>query len=210
MISHSDIFYFYDEVQYTKNDWRNRNKIIEGGTPAWLTIPISYSFTAKKSINEIQLPNSNWRENHLSRIRNSYQTTKYFNEYFNHLSTVLDQSFIGLSELNQEIITHVMHEIGIITELRNSTPSKNPRTKSEKLLDICIEAGATTYLTTPKALDYLDVDLFKRSRIAVEILDFESCLPEYSQKSEIFSPFVSYLDLLFNTGKEEFLRRIGT
>ncbi len=209
LISHVDFFIFYDSVQYTKNDWRNRNKIVRNGSVEWLTIPVTYSFSKKSRIDEILLPDGNWREIHIERLQQAYANSLNFNLLQSQLFKDLRAPIESLSELNQTAIRNLCQLLGIKTELKSNITLNNSLEKSERLVNLCHLMEAETYVTTPKALQYLNLDLFYKSGIEVEILDFSSCTESYPQKTNIFDPYVSVVDLLANLDLAEATSRIN-
>lgn len=199
LISQADCFVFYDSVQYTKNDWRNRNRIIIDGAPNWLTIPIKYRFSERKRIDEIELPQNGWGKEHLNKIERAYKSTDYFLELFPFLEEEISKNYLTLSELNKNTIMTFSSVLNIETKFLDYSLNLE-LSKNQRLIDTCKSVGAQQYVTTPKALNYLDIQLFKDNDIELKILDFESCLKKYPQKSYNFDPYVSFIDLLFNLG----------
>jgi hypothetical protein len=198
---------FFDQVQYTKNDWRNRNKIIFNGKPQWISIPISYRFSERKSINQVELPKTGWQAEHLQKIEQSYGTTNHYSKWSIDLTEILNANNSNLSELNIKIITKYMQRLEIKTKIVSTSEIENNIDKSKRLIDLCIANSCDEYLTTPKALDYLNTEAFEKNGIKVSILNFESCLETYEQSSRVFDPYVSFIDVLFRTGPEEFINR---
>ncbi len=200
LIANSDVFIIYDSVQYTKNDWRNRNLICLNNIPYYLTIPVKYSFKEKKTVDQIRLPESDWRVNHLSCIKIAYESSKYFNNYFPQIEKIINSKTEFLSDLNYKLISFICCELSINTRLVRNEKFDYKMEKSQRIIGKCKELSVSTYLTTPKAKNYLNFEEFGKENIEVEIIDFNSCLQKYDQKSTIFNPFVSVLDLLFIEG----------
>ena len=209
LISCVDKFLFYDSALYTKNDWRNRNRIIVGGKVKWISIPINYSFSAKLKINEVKLPPSDWKEEHLNIIYESYKNTARFNSLFPTLKSQFESNHEFLSDLNFSLTKYVCGILKIETKLITNPQPSHKLGQSERLVELCKSLGAETYVTTEKALVYLNVDLFKRENIDVEIMNFDSCLKYYKQPLQKFDPYISSLDLLFREGENEFLKRLS-
>ena len=200
LIANSDVFIIYDSVQYTKNDWRNRNLIYLDNIPHYLTIPVKYSFREKLAVDQVRLPESDWRVKHLSRIRIAYEGSKYFTSFFPQIEKIINSKTIFLSDLNYKLIYFICSELNISTRLVRNEKFDYKLDKSQRIIDKCKELSVSTYLTTPKAINYLNFEKFRKENIEVEIIDFNSCLQKYDQKSTIFNPFVSILDLLFLEG----------
>src|SRR5690349_21530552 len=110
LIHDADCFVFYDDVQYTKNDWRNRNRIIMPGGPKWLTIPTGID--AHRLICEVELPDASWQGRHWETIRQSYRRAPYFKHYRPFFEEIyLGREWRTLSELNQHLIRQITRDL---------------------------------------------------------------------------------------------------
>lgn len=201
IINDVDTFIFYDDVQFTYQDWRSRNRVISNREPIWLTVPTGGDI--KRLINEVQLANPSWQRKHWSTIRHSYSKSPHFKRYAEVLEGIyLDQQWKSLSEMNQTVTRLIASELlGITTEFRDSLEYTASGTRLDRLLDVLIKAGATHYLSGPAARSYIDEDKFKEAGIILEYKDY-SGYPEYRQLSENFEHAVSILDVLFNAGPD--------
>lgn len=199
IINMVDEFILYDEVQYTKNDWRNRNKIKTSQSTQWITIPVRQEHLEQK-IKDTKITDKKWQIKHWRAISQNYAKTKYFKEYkdiFENLYLTCDEEY--LSEINYKFITTINQILGIQTKIRWSSEFELFDGQTEKLLGICKQCNADIYLSGPAAKDYFDEELANKENIKVEWMDY-SGYPEYSQ---LFAPFehgVSILDLIFNEG----------
>lgn len=199
-IQQADVFVLYDDVQYTKRDWRNRNQIKTPGGLRWLTIPVKVKGRYLQKIDEVEIADEHWANKHWQCIIQNYHSTPFFPEY-GPLIAALYQSATDhrLSRINHHFLTAIAKMLGIATQFRWSSEFDLAGNKSEKLLQICETLQATHYITGPKARNYLDEDLFRRAGMEIFWMDY-SGYPEYPQ---LFAPFegtISILDLLFNTG----------
>lgn len=200
MMNRVDEFVLYDQVQYTKNDWRNRNKIKSPQGPVWLTIPVSTKGSFGQSILETQVTSRRWREKHWKSICQNYARAAYFAEYkpvFEPLYLADDETY--LSNINRRFIDAVRAILGIETRLTQSTDYELIDGPTERLVHLCQQAGATEYLTGLAAKDYLDESLFTNAGIKLTWMDY-SGYPEYDQLFPPFEHAVSVLDLIFNEG----------
>jgi hypothetical protein len=200
LISASDAFILYDDVQFTKNDWRNRNKIVCNGRPRWISIPVGSRI--HRLIKDVDLPAGNWRESHFSTILQSYRRARYFDE----ISELLRPSFQAsdavktLSSLNRCLIEAICSYLGISTPIYWSWDFKTSSTgQTERLVELCGLVGANVYISGPSAKAYLNQPVFEEAGIDVIWFDYEG-YPVYNQMSEIFVHDVSIIDLLFNCG----------
>lgn len=202
LINSVDEFIFYDEMQYTKNDWRNRNKIKTAQGTAWLTIPVRQHNLTQK-INETEATSAKWAVKHWRTLAQNYAKAPYFSRYKDELEAIYQTpDFTNLSQINGAFIRAVCGWLGITTKLNCSTDYNLGEGKTERLVRLVQDAGGTEYLSGPAAQGYLDIRLFEQAAIGVQWMDY-SGYPEYRQLGPgKFEHGVSVLDLLFNTGPE--------
>ncbi|MDY0192328.1 MAG: WbqC family protein [Aliarcobacter butzleri] len=199
LINMVDEFVFYDEVQYTKNDWRNRNKIKTSQGIQWLTIPVRQETLGQK-IKDTKISDKKWNIKHWRTISQNYSKSKYFKEYkdiFEELYLNCNEEY--LSQINYKFISTINGILGIKTKLRYSSEFELIDGQTEKLLNICKECEANSYLSGPAAKDYFDEELAKKENIQVEWMNYSG----YQEYNQLFPPFehgVSILDLIFNEG----------
>lgn len=199
LIAASDLFIFYDDVQYTKNDWRNRNKIKSSKSDLWLTIPCGTNLN--RLINEVRVDKLSWQEQHYSSIKNSYQHASYWEYCLPLLEDIyLQNHWTFLSELNTYIIQKISREyLGLETKFQSSTEYKLEGRKQDRLMDLLRQAGASQYITGPSAKNYLDEQQFEMNGIQLNYLNYEKYTP-YNQVHPPFSHNVSLIDLLICEG----------
>ena len=194
-------FILFDNVQFTRRDWRNRNKIKTPNGTQWLTIPVDVKGKYHQSICETKIKNPEWKIKHWATIRHNYRRAKYFNTYKDFFETLfLDRDEKYLSNINYHFIVNINKLMGIQTKISHSMTYSLVGEKTEQLLKICKEAGATHYISGPAAKNYLDVKLFREENIAVEWMEY-SGYPEYRQLFPPFEHSVSIIDLIFNEGR---------
>lgn len=207
LINMVDEFIFYDEVQYTKNDWRNRNKIKTPQGIQWLTIPVRQESLDQK-IKDTKISDKKWNIKHWRTISQNYSKAKYFKDYkdiFEELYLTCDEEY--LSQINYNFITTINEILEIKTKLRWSSEFELVDGQTEKLLGICKDCNADIYLSGPAAKDYYNEDLAKQENIKVEWMDY-SGYKEYEQLNPPFEHGVTILDLIFNEGDraKEFMK----
>lgn len=203
LINTVDDFVLLDEVQYTKQDWRNRNRIKTKNGLLWLTIPIRQE-SFKQRICETKISDWRWRIKHWKAIKQNYAKTKYFASYKDKIEllyTGSTQEF--LSEVNFRFIKGINEILGIQTKLHYSIDFKLLEDQNKRLINICKELGANIYLSGPAAKGYLNEKLFESEGVSVCWMDY-SGYPEYDQLFPPFEHSVTILDLLFNTGSEAY------
>lgn len=195
-----DLFIFHDDLQYTKNDWRNRNKIKTDKGTTWLTVSVNYKSTSQLICDTTIDYSHRWNQKHINQIQQYYGKAPYFSEYRHDLFDILQHKFLTISELNIALCKWIMEKLYIKTPLHLSSEFRPVGKKTERLIDILIKVGATTYLSGPAAKDYLEEEEFKQAGIGLEYKVYD--YPEYPQLHGKFEPQVSVLDLLFNCGED--------
>lgn len=201
IIQKSDVFVIYDEVQYTKNDWRNRNLIKTPNGLEWLTIPVNQKNLDQK-INETYVSQHNWNKKHWNTLVGNYSKAPFFKRY----SEEFKDLFLGietdnLSEINLLFIKKINSLFEINTEIIDSQSLQLIGDKNERLIEAIKKLNGTHYISGPAAKSYLNTVAFEKEEIHVEWMDYSN-YPEYPQ---MFSPFkhnVTILDLLFNVGPD--------
>ena len=195
-----DLFIIHDDLQYTKGDWRNRNKIKTPRGAEWITVPVHYHQTSQL-IEETTIDNSKpWARSMLNRIRDSYRKAPYFEPFFSELSDLLLEPAASISGLNLRLIRWVCSQLEIETPITFSRQYHPQGAKTERLIGILKQVEATAYLSGPAAQAYLELELFERAGIRLEYKMYD--YPEYEQLYPPFEPAVSMIDLLFMVGKD--------
>lgn len=196
-----DVFIFHDDLQFTKNDWRNRNKIKTPAGLDWLTIPVGTS--EHRLICEVEIKDPTWQKKHWNMVSAHYARAPHFTTYRALLTDVyLGAKWDNLSVLNQHLIKLISRDVlGITTTFRDSRELSPQGAKQERLLDLLAKVGASSYLSGPAAKDYIEPERFAAAGIALEWKSYEG-YPEYPQLHPPFTHGVSILDLLLNVGPE--------
>lgn len=194
-----DTFVFYDDVQFTRQDWRSRNRIVANGSLLWLTVPTGTDI--KRLINQVHMQDASWQRKHWSTIRHAYTKSSHFRDFAPALEEIyLGHKWTSLSEMNQHVTRLIAEEmLGIRTEFLDSAAFGAEHTKLDRLLDLLKRVGATHYLSGPAARAYIEPERFTEAGIQLDYKDYTG-YPEYQQASDTFEHGVSVLDLLFNTG----------
>ncbi len=200
MIHDVDLFIFYDDRQYTKNDWRNRNKIKTPQGAQWLTIPVGDHDNLL--IDQIKLQSPDWAAKHWRSLVQYYSKAPYFKTYESALKKIYETKWEYLSELNQHLIMFIAKELlGIQTAFDRSENYALTGDKFDRLVQLLKKCGAEYYLSGPSAKDYMDEAAMAAVGIQLVYKDY-SGYPEYPQFFPPFAHNVSILDLLFQKGPE--------
>jgi hypothetical protein len=201
IIKDADLFVFYDDVQYTKNDWRNRNLIKTEAGVAWLTVPVGKS--EHRLICDVRIANSTWPVKHWKTLQMNYSRTPYFGLYRDFLEDAyLARRWNCLSELNQYLITAISRRfLGITCQFADSRDFALQGHKQERLIDLLQKTHATHYVSGPAAQSYIDPNAFSERSISLRWKSY-SDYPTYNQLHPPFCHTVTILDLLFNVGQD--------
>jgi hypothetical protein len=204
-----DLFLLFDIVQYTKNDWRNRNRIKTANGPIWLTIPVSASLSNATPIEHAMTTDRRWVDRHIRSIRQAYARAPYLKSEGEWLFEELDElrGETCLSAINARLLLGLASRLGIATPIVQCTDFL-PReelvaaSQSARLLALCQATGATRYLSGPAAKSYLDSELFGAAGIEVSWMRYNYA--NYPQLHGPFLPNMSVVDLLLNTGPDAY------
>jgi hypothetical protein len=200
LIAAVDEVILYDDAQYTRQNWRNRNQIKTSQGVQWLTVPVKTKGKFPQAIQEIRMDGIYWREKHWKTLSQNYSHSPYFKEIAAFLEPLYRKKrHTYLSNLNRDLIEMVCGYLGIRSRIRNSNEFRLVNGRNERLVDLCAQVGATEYVTGPIAKGYLDVRAFLERGFQVSWFDY-SGYPEYRQSWGLFQHNVTVLDLLFNCG----------
>ncbi|MDD2882870.1 MAG: WbqC family protein [Rhodoferax sp.] len=202
MIAAVDEFILYDDMQYTRRDWRNRNQIKTAQGVQWLTVPVLVKGKYHQKIRDTEIDGADWAAAHWKALAQNYRRAPCFAEIAGWLEPLyMGESYSHLSQLNRRFIEAICNYLGIRTTLTNSWDYTLLDGKTERLADLCTQARGTEYISGPAARDYIEEQVFSDMDIKLTWFDYTG-FPEYSQLWGEFTHGVSILDLLFNCGKE--------
>lgn len=203
LIRSVDEFVLYDDMQYTKRDWRSRNRIKTVNGLHWLSVPVEVKGRFDQRICEAQVAGAEWAEKHWNSLRHAYGKAKHFGDYAGAVEAAYADCAreISLSRINHVLIAMLCRLLDIRTPITWSMDYPQREGKSDRLLSICQAAGADAYLSGPAARDYLDEGLFAEAGVRADFADYTG-YPEYPQAHPPFEHAVTVVDLLFHTGPE--------
>lgn len=202
LINLVDEFILFDDMQYTRRDWRNRNKIKTANGARWITIPVEVKGKYFQKINDTVVSDAAWNRKHWNSIVHSYSGSKYFEEYreqFGELYLGCNEKY--LSRINHRFLIAICKLLSIETKITWSMDYHLAEGKTERLVDLCKQAGADEYISGPAAKGYIDEEMFKKEGIKLKYMDYSGC-PEYIQLYPPFDHAVSIIDLIFNEGHD--------
>ena len=206
-IQNCDFFVFLDDVQYTKHDWRNRNKIKSANGVVLLTVPVLTKGKYAQTILEAKIDNKSdhsckfdWRKKHWTSIQQHYNKAPYFKKYEEFLREVYEKDWDYLVDLNIYLMMEISRIIGLNASFVRSSELDVSGKKTERLVNICKNLEATEYMAGERSKTYLQEELFYNENIVVTYRDYKPVA--YPQLYGEFVPYLSILDMLLNCGEE--------
>jgi hypothetical protein len=200
LIAAVDEFILYDEMQYTKRDWRNRNQVKTPQGLKWITVPVKVRGRYFQKINDTEIDGDGWAQDHWRSIVANYKKAPNFVEVSEWLSPFyLERKYEYLSDLNKDLIVAICENLGINTKISSSTDYELVDGQSERLVSLCKQAGGREYISGPSAKNYIDEAVFTDLDVKLTWFDYEG-YPEYPQLWGDFIHTVSIIDLIFNCG----------
>ena len=204
LIRRADLFIFYDDVQYDKHGWRNRNQIKSPQGKQWLTIPVhSAGVTQGIEIKDVKIDWSKpWQKNHLKALTISYNKAPYFKNYLPLLESFYSRHDESIADFTIETTKELARELGIrhTRFMRASELEGINGQKTDRLIQILTKVGTTHYISGPSARDYIEQEKFEAAGISLEYIVYD--YPEYPQLYPPFDSNVTVMDLVFMTGED--------
>ena len=198
----SDIFVIYDDVQYDKDSWRNRNRIKTPQGTQWLTVPVRINFEELPLINEVKIDNAkDWKKKHLFSIRQNYSKAPFFKKYINIFEEGYARTWDYLIDVDLYFINKLAESLDMKDKKIIMSSALNVKgNRMDRLLNLCKKFGADTFYEGAAGRNYIDDEYFAKNGIKVEYQDYRH--PVYTQLYGVFMPYLSVIDLLFNNGGE--------
>ena len=204
LIQKSDVFVFYDDIQFDKHGWRNRNRIKGSNGPFWLTIPVQAKNNTLKDIKikDIKIDSTKpWKRKHLTSIKQAYSRAPHYSFFKDEIQNIFSFETESISEFTINAVVHISDLLGIHhVNFINSSELSATGDKTTRLINIVKEVGADHYISGPSARDYLDEKQFDRHGITLEFMNYD--YPKYEQLHFPYDSQLSILDLLFMKGTE--------
>ena len=198
-VRRADVFVYYDDVQYDKHGWRNRNRIKTQHGPLWLTVPVRHSgLDCPKILDVVIDDRTAWARKHVASIRQAYARAPHLTRYLPELEELLERRWERLVDLDIALADVMCRWLGLSRRMERSSLLGIDGERSERLVRLCQHLGARTYVSGDAARTYLDLTLFETAGIRVEWQAFQH--PVYQQLHGEFVPFLSAIDLVLNCG----------
>lgn len=202
LINLVDKYVIYDDVNYIKGGWINRNKILINGEATFLNLYLSLASPNKK-INEIEIDSGIRNQKNLKRIAMAYKKAPYYEETYPLLEELLTSKETNLAKLNGKIIKEISSYLYMNTEfVYSSEIEKNGYLKGQdKIIDICKRQGASDYYNAIGGKELYAFEDFRKEGIGLHFLKTKDI--KYKQFSKEFIPNLSIIDVLMFNGKSK-------
>jgi hypothetical protein len=198
-VHRADVFVVYDDVQFDKHGWRNRNRVKTAQGTQWLTVPVLTHGQHQPTNATIEIDNKvPWRKKHLSTLRQSYARAPFFKSYAAHFEDVYQREWARLIDLNLALFGLVLQILGLERPILRASELDVSGDPVERLIGICRRIGANWFYEGAAGRDYIDDSRFVEAGITIEYQDYRH--PVYPQQHGEFVPYLSVVDLLFNCG----------
>ncbi|MCD4653619.1 WbqC family protein [bacterium] len=197
----SDIFVFFDDIQFDRRGWRNRNKIKSPNGPIWLTVPVVQKGKFDQVLLDTAINNTQkWAIKHVKSIEFSYRSSPFFTDLFPGFAEIINGNENNLVELDLALIKRHIELLNLthVKTWRSSDLDIIDKDKTGRLVEICQKVGITEYISGPLCRNYLDMKLFSAAGISVLLHEYDH--PVYKQLYNNFEPYMAAIDLLFNYG----------
>lgn len=202
-IALADMFISFNQVQYQPKDWNNRNQIKTHSGPIWLSVPVLRKGYLDRTISDIEINNSQpWAHKHWKSIQIAYSKAPYFKLYADFFADIYSRRWECLVDLNETMLRGFLDILGIKVPVRSAADWDFAGAKSELVLDMCVQVGASDYIFGAQGRDYADVSAFKNKGVTTHFQEYIH--PEYTQLHGAFTPYMSIVDLLFNCGEDSY------
>jgi hypothetical protein len=201
LLNRADVFVHYDDVQFDKHGWRNRNRVKGPNGAVWLTVPVLHRGRSGQPILDVEIDNrQSWRRKHLSTVGQCYARAPFIDSVLPQLQDILARPWAHLVELDLALVAWLAAELAIATPCRRASELGIGGDRNERLIALCRHFAATRYLSGNAARDYLDVERF--SAAGIEVVWHDYAHPTYAQLHGAFVPYLSALDLILNMGRD--------
>lgn len=199
LMARCDKFVFLDDVQYTKRDWRNRNRIRTHQGWQWLTVPVLNRNRPYQLIKNVQINNQiSWQKKHLKALRINYTKSRFFGKFYPEIEYIYSKRWESLCELNVALILYLTKSVSIKTPCIFSSGLNIKSKRTQRIIEICKMLNANELYDSKAAANFLDLSLFEAENIKVKFQNYVH--PIYEQVYRPFIPYMSVIDLLFNCG----------
>ncbi len=197
----SDIFVYLDTVQFEKNSFTNRNKILSNSGPLWLTVPVLTRGHTESTIRDLKISGEQWKRKHIQSIKMNYSKAPFSAEYYPDLEKQILNAGESFSDFVYGLTEHFCRLLGITSQLVRASSFSPQGEKSKLVENICGKFKADIYVSGTLGKDYLNRESFSCAGVRIYFQDYRH--PRYKQLFREFVPGMSIIDALMNIGAEK-------
>ncbi len=200
-IDYVDTFVFFDDVEYIKRSWQNRNRIKTPHGESMLTVPVLTSSRSGQHLKDVEIIHRNdWVRKHIKSMELSYRKARYFGDYWDGIKVLIESKYECLCDLNCALIERVSRLLGIDTRFKRSSELQvNITHRENRVIEICKKLDSHYLYNGKRIKEFMLPEYFIEAGITVELQDYRC--ESYNQLwNDEFVPYLSILDLLFNEG----------
>lgn len=204
-LARADVLVLLDDVQLPRSgagSWVNRVRMLIGGRPTWVTVPIVRTGRGLQKIRDVQVDDDQpWRRRMLRTIETSYGSAPGFDEVAPLVRDIVEHPVTRIAELNERGIRLIAEALGLDTDrLVRSSDLPTTERGTDLLIEVTALVGGTTYLSGDGADDYLEPARYEGRGIALRFQQFRH--PTYPQALDTPVHGLSVVDALMNCGIE--------
>jgi hypothetical protein len=204
-----DIFVLYDDVQFEKGSWRNRNRIKTPDGPQWLTVPVQLKGHGFPLVKDVAINSSApWAKKHIKAITQNYSKSPFLGRYSEELFGILNQPWRLLVDLDVALINWLVEQLGISTPMVLSSTLGVQGSGAQRLISVIQSVNGDQFYEGSAGRNYIDVNVFGNAGISVGFQEYEH--PKYPQLYGDFISHLSIIDLLFNCGPDSLQILVGS
>jgi hypothetical protein len=211
-IARSDVFIFLDDVQFVKNEFKNRNRLFlhsarssQRADPGWLTLPVRQEHLDQTIQSTTVMHVSQTMRKQVATIQQAYSAATAYVELSQEIETIYrscDRDDLKLAEINIAVTEFALRIFDITTEIigRSSAITQKSKAPTQRLIDLCKIVGADTYLAGAGGKTYMCAEEFERQGIKLEWQEWHPFPYAQVHSPDNFVPYLSCLDLILNQG----------
>lgn len=209
LIKDVDLFVIFDDVNFIKKGWINRNNLLSNGTAIRFTVPLKSASQNKLIRDTIVNDESEWRDDLLKTITHSYKKAPYFESVFPVVQKILDNPENNIAYFNFLSLKEISSYLDLNTNFILSSQIEKDLSKkgSEKIIEICKSLKATVYVNAIGGIDLYSKESFDKENITLHFLKTNNI--EYKQFDNDFVPWLSIIDILMFNSKEKTIQLLN-
>ncbi len=211
LIKSVDKFLFFDDVNFIKRGYINRNHILINGKANLFSIPLKKA-SQNKLINQVEMDEERfrkWQDKFLKSLQLSYKKAPHFDEVFSFTKSFLNKSYLTVSDLASQSVMDIWNFLGLSADFGFTSEMDYPHNVSaqEKIFSLCEREGAEVYINPKGGRELYDFQDFEKENR--QLFFIEPSIEKYDQGGGEFVSHLSILDVLFFNSKEKVKTMLG-